>query len=244
MARLAAVVYGLVCYAIAFAAMLYAIGFVEGLVVPKTIDSGPAGAIGAAVVVDALLLCLFALQHSVMARPAFKRGWTRFIPQPIERSTYVLFAALTLIGLFVFWRPAPQVLWAAHGAPAAALWALSALGWLIALSSSFLTGHFELFGLKQVFGWRAGRVPPAPEFRTPLLYRVVRHPLYLGFLLAFWAAPVMSVGRLVFAAGMTVYVLAAIQFEERDLVAVFGDTYRSYQKRVSMILPWVPKRKA
>jgi protein-S-isoprenylcysteine O-methyltransferase Ste14 len=179
-----------------------------------------------------------------MARPAFKAWWTRIVPAPVERSTYVLFASLALALLLWQWRPAPGLVWTVSGPAATALTAISYAGWVILLTSTFLINHFDLFGLRQVFAYASGREIPPSEFRTPLFYRVVRHPLYLGFIVAFWAAPVMSVGHLFFAAGATAYILIAIQFEEHDLVTHFGDTYRRYQKRVSMILPWLPSPKS
>jgi methanethiol S-methyltransferase len=245
MGKLFGFLYGLVSYAIFFASFLYAVGFVEGLVVPKTIDSGPSGALAPSLAIDALLLGVFAVQHSVMARPAFKAVWTRIVPHAIERSTYVLLSSLALALLCWQWRPLPAAIWTAPaGAVSTAIMALSFVGWLTVLSSTFLINHFDLFGLRQVWAYASGKEIPPADFVTPLFYRVVRHPLYLGFIIAFWAAPVMSLGHLVFAIATTAYILIAIQLEEHDMVAVFGDTYRSYQKRVSMILPWIPSGKA
>ncbi len=208
------------------------------MAVRKTIDSGPVAPAGQAVAIDLVLMTVFALQHSVMARPAFKRMWTRVVPEALERSVYVLLASLALILLFWGWRLLPAVVWSVPPGPVSlAVWALFWVGWATVLSSTFLINHFDLFGLKQVWEYRRSGVTPPPEFRTPLFYRVVRHPLYLGFVVAFWAAPVMSVGRLLFAATTTAYILVAIQLEERDLTAVFGDRYRDYRKRVSMLLP-------
>jgi protein-S-isoprenylcysteine O-methyltransferase Ste14 len=244
MGKLAATLYGAFCYAFFFIVFLYAIGFVEGIYVPKTIDSGPADAMPVALAVNLALLGLFAVQHSVMARQEFKRWWTKFVPWPIERSTYVLFASAALTLLFVYWRPMPSVVWSVGAPWNIVLWAISGLGWATVLLSTFLINHFDLFGLRQVWAYRSGRKIPPPEFHEPLFYRVVRHPLYLGFIMAFWAAPVMTVGHLVFALATTIYILVAIQLEERDLVTLFGDTYRDYQKRVSMILPWFPGKPA
>ena len=244
MGRFAALLYGLVCYLVFFAAFLYAIGFVGGLVVPKAIDDGPSGGLAAALVIDAVLLGVFAVQHSVMARPAFKAVWTKIVPSPVERSTYVLLSSLALALLYWQWRPIVQpVIWQV-AAPwlADTLWALFALGWLTVLTSTFLINHFDLFGLRQVWAYvRSGETPP-PEFRTPLFYKVVRHPIYLGFIIAFWATPRMTLGHLVFAAATTAYILIAIQLEEHDLIGLFGDSYRRYRHSVSMIVPWVPGR--
>jgi protein-S-isoprenylcysteine O-methyltransferase Ste14 len=246
MGRFFAFVYGLVCYAVFFAAFLYAIGFVGGFVVPKGIDDGRPDNLAIALVIDALLLGLFAVQHSVMARPAFKAIWTRIVPTPVERSTYVLFSSLALLLIYWQWRPIVQpVIWQAT-APwlVEALWLLFGLGWLTVLTSTFLISHFDLFGLRQVWTYvRNGETPP-PEFRTPLFYKVVRHPIYLGFTIAFWACPRMSLGHFVFALTTTAYMIIAIQFEEHDLIAIFGDRYRSYRRSVSMIVPWIPRKSA
>jgi methanethiol S-methyltransferase len=230
--------YAAVSYLIFFASFLYAIAFVGDLpFVPKTIDSGAAAPLVPALIVNALLLGLFAVQHSVMARPAFKRWWTRLMPPPIERSTYVLAASLALIALYAFWRPLPQTIWSTSGTPALALAGLFWIGWAIVLVSTFLISHFELFGLAQAWARLRNLSPAAPEFRTPAFYRWVRHPIYVGFLLAFWAAPTMSVGRLVFAIATTGYILIGIQLEERDLVAAFGERYLAYRRQVGMLLP-------
>jgi protein-S-isoprenylcysteine O-methyltransferase Ste14 len=219
---------------------LYAMGFVSGVIVPKTIDSGPQGPLAVALIVDLVLLAIFALQHSVMARKSFKRWWTQFIPEPIERPTYVLFSALALALLIWQWRPLPAVVWQiADPTLSMMVQGLALAGWAIALLSTFMINHFELFGLQQVFNHLDGRVAPAGRFRTPGLYRLVRHPLYLGFLIAFWATPVMTWGHLLFAMATTGYVLAGIALEERDLVDVFGDEYRAYRKRVAMLIPFV-----
>ncbi|HKW85292.1 MAG TPA: isoprenylcysteine carboxylmethyltransferase family protein [Burkholderiaceae bacterium] len=238
-----AALYGGVAYAIFLATFLYAIGFTGNLLVPKTIDIGvPPGAAGeslwASLLVDALLLALFAVQHSVMARPAFKRWWTRFVPKPVERSTFVLMASGTLILLYALWRPIGAPVWDLGRTPAGlTLAALCALGWVLVLASTFQIDHFELFGLKQAWWCLTGRQNPQPEFRTPLFYRHVRHPIYLGFMLAFWSAPTMSAGHLLFAVATSGYILIGIWFEERDLVAQFGQRYRDYRARVGMLLP-------
>ena len=236
--RLLAVVYGVIAYVIFFVTFLYAIGFVGGIVVPKGIDTGAVGPLANTLLIDAVLLGIFAVQHSVMARPAFKAWWTKFVPPPIERSTYVLLASLALILLFWQWRPLPTPVWTVESQPAAmAIWALFWIGWATVLTSTFLINHFDLFGLRQVWAYRRNQEIPPSEFHTPLFYRVVRHPLYLGFIIAFWAAPTMSQGRLFFALATTAYILIAIQLEEHDLLNVFGDTYRDYKSRVGMLVP-------
>jgi protein-S-isoprenylcysteine O-methyltransferase Ste14 len=242
MARLLALLYGSVCYLIFLATFLGAVAFVEG-VGPKHIDSGDAASFVTALAIDLALLGLFAVQHSVMARPAFKRWWTQFVPASIERSTYVLASSLALIVLIWQWRPLPQLLWHVDGdAARAALYGVSALGWLLLLLSTFAINHFDLFGLRQVWLFAQRRTAPEAPFVTRAFYRIVRHPLMLGFLIAFWAAPTMSVGHLLFALMTTGYILIAVKFlEERDLVAQYGETYRDYQRRVPMLLPW-PKR--
>jgi protein-S-isoprenylcysteine O-methyltransferase Ste14 len=237
--RLIAFLYGLVAYTVFLTSFLYAVGFVSGLVVPKTIDSGVPAPFVTALLVDLVLLSIFALQHSIMARQGFKRWWTRIVPQAVERSTYVLFASLSLALLCWQWKPMPAVVWQI-GNPqiATVVIVLSFVGWFIVLTSTFLINHFELFGLQQVTNNLADR-PMAPvRFRTPLYYKFVRHPIYLGFIIAFWAAPVMSVGHLLFAAATTAYIFIGIALEERDLVAIFGDQYRHYRKEVAMIIPW------
>ena len=239
MSRFIALIYGFASYFIFAATFLYAVGFASDLIVPKTIDSGAGVPLAGAVIVNLLLMSLFAVQHSVMARPHFKRWWTQFVPKPVERSTYVLLASLTLALLLWQWRPIPAVVWQISDPRlAAAVTGVSLLGWVIVLTSTFLINHFELFGLHQVANNLTGRSMPATRFRTPLFYQFVRHPIYLGFIIAFWAAPTMSVGHLLFAAVTTAYIFVGIFLEERDLVDLFGDDYRRYRRRVSMLLPW------
>jgi methanethiol S-methyltransferase len=243
MGGILSVVYGAGVYLVFLGTFLYAIAFVGNLGPWKTIDSGtPGSSTAVALLIDAALLALFAIQHSVMARPAFKRWWTRFVPKAVERSTYVLFASLVLVILYAGWRPVAIPVWSATGAGATALTAVFWLGWALVLVSTFLINHFELFGLSQVYARLRGRKPADAAFRTPLLYNWVRHPIYLGFVLAFWATPSMTVGHLVFAVATTGYILLGIFLEERDLVAQFGEQYRGYRRRVSMLIP-LPRRR-
>jgi protein-S-isoprenylcysteine O-methyltransferase Ste14 len=239
MVRLIALLYGLAAYLVFFFAFLYAIGFVEDLWVPKTIDTGTVVPMTEALIVNLLLMSLFAVQHSVMARRQFKEWWTLYVPKSVERSTYVLFASLALVVLFWQWRPMPDVMWqVANPSAAMAITGLSFVGWLLVLTSTFLINHFELFGVHQVVNNLAGRSMSEPRFKTPVLYKVVRHPIYLGFIIAFWAAPVMTVGHALFAAVTTAYIFVGIWLEERDLTELFGDEYRRYKERVSMLVPW------
>jgi protein-S-isoprenylcysteine O-methyltransferase Ste14 len=248
MARILYLLFALAAYALFFATFLYLIAFVGNLPwVPVTVDrGGDSGSLASAVIVNLALIALFGLQHSVMARSGFKRAWTRIVPKPIERSVYVAAASLALILLFLLWRPIPGIVWSVENqAGAAVLWALFGLGWLIVLVSTFLISHFELFGVAQAWGHARGAAEPAPPvLRTPLFYRHVRHPLYSGFFLAFWATPQMSYGHLLLAAGVSVYMLIGIFYEERDLVSTFGDDYRSYRARTGMLAPRFGRKRA
>jgi methanethiol S-methyltransferase len=238
MAGVFAALYAVITYVIFLATFLYAIGFVGNVIVPRSIDAGISAPPLQAVLIDLALLGLFAIQHSVMARPAFKRAWTKLVPEPVERSTYVLLASSILILLFWQWRSIPLPIWAvSHPYGVLSLNLICALGWAIVLLSTFLLDHFELFGLRQAFAHARGASLPQPVFRTPFLYRWVRHPLYLGFLLAFWATPAMTAGHLLFAVATTGYILVGILLEERDLITQFGDQYRRYRASVGMLLP-------
>lgn len=235
--------YGVLCYAVFFLTFLYAMGFVANVLVPSSIDSPPRGDFVQGLLVDLGLLLVFALQHSVMARPAFKRWWTRFIPEPAERSTYVLASSLALIALFAFWRPLGGVVWSVtNPVLARILDALCAFGFVLVLVATLLINHFDLFGLRQVWLHLIGKPYTPIGFRTPGLYRLVRHPLYVGFLLAFWSAPTMTLAHLVFALATSAYILIAIQLEERDLVENLGEPYRDYRKRVPMLVPFAHRR--
>lgn len=237
-ARPTAFAYGLGAYALFLATFLYAVGFVANGIVPKSIDSGKPAPFGEALLINSLLLGIFAVQHSGMAREGFKRWWTRIVPPVLERSTYVLASCAALGLLYWQWRPIGGVVWSVESLYGRlALWTLCAVGWLIVLSATFLINHFDLFGLRQVYLYLTRRTAPPVGFRTPGLYRFVRHPLYLGFIVAFWSTPVMSAGHLVFAIATTAYILIAIQLEERDLIRHLGQAYIEYRRDVPMLLP-------
>ncbi len=243
MSKAASLLFAVVAYAVFFATFLYLIAFVGNLpFVPSTVDRGPDATGAAAVVINLALIALFGVQHSVMARQGFKRAWTRIVPKQAERSVYVLAASAALIVLFLLWRPIPGIVWSVEGMGANILWGLFALGWLIVLLSTFLINHFELFGLQQVWFHARGREATAPQLRQPMLYSLVRHPLYSGFFLAFWATPQMSYGHLLFALGMSSYMLVGVRHEERDLIGLFGKDYEDYRGRVGMFVPRLRRR--
>ena len=237
MTRIASLLYASISYALFLSSFLYAVAWLGGFLVPKTIDSGPVSPTATAVIMNLLLLTAFALQHSVMARPAFKRWWTQLVSPPIERATYVFASSVLLFAICLGWRAMPQIVWQVEGTAATVVWALFATGWLIVLLSTFMISHFELFGLRQAWLHARGRTYTAPHYVERLFYRFVRHPLMLGFLIAFWSAPTMSVGHLLFSAVTTAYILVALQLEERDLLAEHGASYASYRERVPMLVP-------
>ncbi|HJP94643.1 MAG TPA: NnrU family protein [Pyrinomonadaceae bacterium] len=240
MGRVLALLYGIVSYAVFFVTFFYAVGFVGNIVVPKSIDSGGQGPFGTSLLVDVILLGLFATQHSVMARPWFKQAWTRIVPRVIERSTYVLLSSLILALLFWQWRPLLAIVWDVRNPVAVViLQILFFAGWVIVLASTALINHSDLFGLRQVYLYDNYT---ELGFRTPLFYRIVRHPIMLGFIIAFWATPRMSLGHLLFAGATTAYILIAIQLEERDLSSIYGALYADYRRRVSMLIP-LPRRR-
>lgn len=243
MKRSLILLYGVFCYAVFFATFLYAIGFIGNLWVPKAMDSAPTTSLGTALLINLGLLALFAVQHSVMARPAFKRSWTRVIPESAERSTYTLLSSLALVLLFWFWSPMGGVVWDVQNQAARiALYAAFAFGWALLLYTTFLLNHFDLFGLRQVWLQFRGRPYTHLPFNTPSVYRWVRHPLYVAWLFTFWATPTMTVSHLLFALMTTAYILVAIRFEERDLVAALPE-YADYRKRVPMLIPGRPSER-
>jgi protein-S-isoprenylcysteine O-methyltransferase Ste14 len=243
--RLTIFLYGVVCYAIFFATFVYAIGFVGNLIVPKSIDSAPQVPLAEAILVNALLLGVFAVQHSVMARPGFKRRWTRIVPKPAERSTYVLASSLALILLFWKWEPMGGVIWSVQDSLGCTiLLSLFAFGWLLVLVATFLINHFDLFGLRHVTLYLMGREYTPIGFRTPGPYKLVRHPLYVGWFFSFWATPAMTAAHLLFALATTAYILVAIRLEEGDLVRELGQPYEQYRRTVPMLLPTGSKKPA
>jgi protein-S-isoprenylcysteine O-methyltransferase Ste14 len=244
MSRAATLIFAILAYAIFFATFLYLIVFVGDFsLASRTVDVGPQAPVGLAVVIDLALIALFGLQHSVMARQGFKRWWTGIVPAPAERSVYVLSASIALMILFLWWRPIPAIVWnVTNPALSDLIWALFWIGWATVLLSTFLINHFELFGLQQAWLNMRGRQAEPPRFRKPLLYKWVRHPLYLGFFLAFWATPEMTAGHLLLALGVSVYMLIAIRYEERDLVGMFGKDYENYRADVGMLTPRFRRR--
>jgi protein-S-isoprenylcysteine O-methyltransferase Ste14 len=236
--RLLALAYGAACYILFLAVATYAAGFVVGLFMPTALDGVPDRPLSQALLVDVGLLLAFALQHSGMARQGFKRWWTRVVPEWAERSTYVLFSSVAMIVLFVAWEPIGGVIWSVtSGWAYAAIIGLYVIGWVVLLYATFLIDHFELFGVAQAWRRWTGATPRPPQFHTPGLYRHVRHPLYLGWLLIFWSAPTMTSAHLLFALGTTAYMLVAIRWEERDLVNIFGRRYIEYRRNTPMLIP-------
>lgn len=238
MNRVAAFVYGTLCYLLFLATFLYGVAFLGNFGLERTIDGAPTVPFGQALLVNTLLLGLFAVQHSVMARPGFKQWWTKFVPKPVERSTYVLFSSLALLLLFYVWQPMGGTVWEAQDPiMRGAIYSLFAGGWLLILVTTFLINHFDLFGMRQVWLYLTGRPYTPLKFSTPVFYQYVRHPLYVGWLLTFWATPTMTAAHLVFSIATTAYILIAIQFEERDLIKVHGSAYDEYRQRVPMLVP-------
>ena len=244
MKGLAALIYGLFAYLGFVGILLYTIGFLGGFVVPKTINSGPETPFALALAINIALLVVFALQHSIMARPGFKKWWTQTLPQPIERSTYVFLSNVVMVLLLWLWRPMPGVIWdVQNSVGSTVLWILFGGGWCLLLATSWVIDHFDLFGLRQVYLYARGKTYKPPHFKESLFYKTVRHPLMVGWLLGFWSTPHMTVGHLVFAIGTTVYILVAIQIEEHDLVKFHGEDYVDYRRRVPMLIPFLPKRR-
>jgi protein-S-isoprenylcysteine O-methyltransferase Ste14 len=240
MGKAIALLYGLVCYLIFFVTFLYAIGFTGNFIVPKGIDDGVEGPLVLSIIVNLALMGLFAVQHSVMARPGFKKWWTNYIPSPIERSTYVLLTSLALILLYCLWQPMTGTVWSVtEPALRNVIWGIFAIGWCVVLLSTFMIGHFDLFGVQQVLLHMQGKKTPKPKFKEPGFYKLVRHPIMTGFIIAFWATPDMTMGHLLFAVVTTAYILIAIQLEERDLIALLGNAYVNYRKRVPALIPFI-----
>ena len=242
MGKFIAFLYGIIAYVVFFASFLYAIGFVSNMIVPKSIDSGMEGPLMEALLINSLLLGLFAVQHSVMARPAFKKWWTKFVPKSVERSTYVLVASLLLFLMYWQWRPMTDSIWNLEGTASMVMTVIFWIGWVIVLVSTFIINHFDLFGLRQVYMNLKSKELTPLDFKTSLFYKYVRHPIMSGFIIAFWATPQMSMGHLLFAIMTTGYILVGIYFEEKDLVSFYGDTYKDYKNQVSMLIP-LPKKK-
>jgi protein-S-isoprenylcysteine O-methyltransferase Ste14 len=242
-ARVGIFLYGIICYAVSVAVLVYGAGFIVGVATPTMLDGVPTRPFGEALAINLALLVMFSVQHSGMARPGFKRWWTRLVPESAERSTYLLFSSVALGALFYYWEPMGGILWQVpEGNLRTAIIALYLFGWVLLLFSTFLIDHFDLFGLTQVWRRLTGRTYRAPQFHTPLLYKLVRHPLYVGWLTIFWAAPTMSAAHLVFALGSTIYILIAIYFEERDMADAFGDVYLDYKRRTPMLVPGFRRR--
>lgn len=243
MKKILSLMYGVICYLAFFCTILYAIGFVGNIIVPKTIDSTPHTSLLNAIIIDAFLLLLFALQHSIMARPAFKKWWTTIIPEHLERSTYVLLASLCISLMMWQWQPVGGIIWQVENEAVKTLLLFTyLLGWLIVFGSTFLINHFDLFGMRQVWLYFNDKPYTNLRFRVPFMYKLVRHPLYMGFIIAFWSASVMTVTHLLFAVLTTGYILTAIQFEEKDLLKTYGENYRSYKRWTPMIIPFTKRK--